>query len=111
MAFSLFQLSLTQVPPHTQWRCLDSVDADGDAPSRRGDHTACVDPDNESLVAGTAITLWVHDIRITLEARLAAVRLVPIIGEEHPTDGQVSQATKPLCTFLHHCPGARDVSK
>ncbi|KAF8550620.1 galactose oxidase [Imleria badia] len=42
----LFQSYLQSCQPHAQWRRLHGVDADGDAPSKRGGHAMCIDPDN-----------------------------------------------------------------
>ncbi|KAG9309268.1 Muskelin N-terminus-domain-containing protein [Chiua virens] len=66
----LFQSYLQSCQPHAQWRRLHGVDADGDAPSKRGGHAMCIDPDNGHiyLFGGwdgykSLDDFWMYDIR------------------------------------------------
>ena len=66
----LFQSYLQSCQPHAQWRRLHGVDADGDAPSKRGGHAMCIDSDNGHvyLFGGwdgykSLDDFWVYDIQ------------------------------------------------
>lgn len=66
----LFQSYLQSCQPHARWRRLHGVDADGDAPSKRGGHAMCIDSDNGLvyLFGGwdghkSLDDFWVYDIR------------------------------------------------
>jgi hypothetical protein len=55
--------------PHSQWNRLHGVDADGDAPSKRGGHAMALDPDNGLiyLLGGwdgqkSLDDFWVYDV-------------------------------------------------
>ncbi|KAG1767395.1 Muskelin N-terminus-domain-containing protein [Suillus occidentalis] len=55
--------------PHSQWKRLHGVDADGDAPSKRGGHAMALDPDNGLiyLLGGwdgqkSLDDFWVYDV-------------------------------------------------
>ena len=67
---SLFAMSLQAEQPHAHWTQLHGVDADGDAPSARGGHAMCIDPQSGKiyLFGGwdgqkNLDDFWVYDIR------------------------------------------------
>ncbi|KAL0956651.1 hypothetical protein HGRIS_002783 [Hohenbuehelia grisea] len=45
----LFSEYLKSQPPHSSWRRIHGVNADGDIPSPRGGHAMCIDPTNEVI--------------------------------------------------------------
>ncbi|EGO00214.1 hypothetical protein SERLA73DRAFT_51827 [Serpula lacrymans var. lacrymans S7.3] len=66
----LFTPYIRACEPHAKWTRLYGVDADGDAPSKRGGHAMCLDPDNNMiyLFGGwdgqkSLDDFWVYDIK------------------------------------------------
>lgn len=45
-ASNLFSSSIRAAQPYSSWTRLHAVDADGDAPSARGGHAMCIDPEH-----------------------------------------------------------------
>ncbi|KAI0084905.1 Muskelin N-terminus-domain-containing protein [Irpex rosettiformis] len=67
---SLFSSSLLSSQPYSRWTRLHAVDADGDAPSARGGHAMCIDPENSKiyLLGGwdgqkSLDDFWMYDIK------------------------------------------------
>ncbi|KAH7889083.1 Muskelin N-terminus-domain-containing protein [Phlebopus sp. FC_14] len=65
----LFGDYLQSCQPHAQWKRLHGVDADGDAPTKRGGHAMCLDPDNGHIYlfggwdgSKSLDDFWVYDI-------------------------------------------------
>jgi muskelin len=65
----LFDAYIQFCQPHSQWRRLHGVDADGDAPSKRGGHAMALDPENSLiyLLGGwdgqkSLDDFWVYDM-------------------------------------------------
>ncbi|KIK91363.1 hypothetical protein PAXRUDRAFT_830906 [Paxillus rubicundulus Ve08.2h10] len=65
----LFHSYIQSCRPHAQWKRLHGVDADGDAPSGRGGHAMCLDPDNGHIYlfggwdgSKTLDDFWVYDV-------------------------------------------------
>ncbi|KAG0701286.1 Muskelin N-terminus-domain-containing protein [Suillus ampliporus] len=65
----LFDAYIQSCQPHSQWKRLHGVDADGDVPSKRGGHAMALDPENGRiyLLGGwdgqkSLDDFWVYDV-------------------------------------------------